>query len=396
MSDAILTVNAGSSSIKFALFGAAPNLPRIATGAVSKIGEAPHLAVRDSTGAVVFEKHWDSAALSHEDLILPVLDWVDTHLGSDELIAAGHRIVHGGEKFFAPVRLDEAALTELATLTPLAPLHEPHNLAAVQAVMALRKNLPQIGCFDTAFHHDMPVIATRIAIPRHYFDEGFRRYGFHGLSYEYISRRLREVAPHLAAGKVIAAHLGNGASVCAMANGKSIDSSMGVSALDGLMMGTRCGIIDAGALLYFLQARGMSADELSDMLYKKSGLLGVSNISADMQVLEASTDPAAAEAIALFVFHAARQISAIISSLGGLNGLVFTAGIGENDASVRAAICARLAWLGLEIDSAANAKNAALISTPQSNIEIHVIPTDEEAMIVRHCLDLLQDSLQFP
>jgi len=389
MADAILTVNAGSSSIKFALFGAADNLPRIATGAVSKIGEAPHLAVRDATGVVVFEKHWDSAALSHEDLILPVLDWVDTHLGDDELIAAGHRIVHGGETFFAPVRLDESALAELATLTPLAPLHEPHNLAAVEAVMALRKDLPQIGCFDTAFHHDMPVIATRIAIPRHYFNEGFRRYGFHGLSYEYISRRLREVAPRLAAGKIIAAHLGNGASVCAMANGKSIDSSMGVSALDGLMMGTRCGIIDAGALLYFLQARGMSADELSDMLYKKSGLLGVSNISADMQVLEASKDPAAAEAIALFVFHAARQISAIISSLGGLDGLVFTAGIGENDPAIRAAICARLAWLGLELDSAANEKNAPLISTPQSKIEIRVIPTDEEAMIARHCLELL-------
>jgi acetate kinase len=390
MADAILTVNAGSSSIKFALFAAAAALPQIATGAVSKIGEAPHLAVRDSHGALVFEKHWEhGAALSHEELILPLLDWVDTHLGTDDLIAAGHRIVHGGEKFFAPVRLDEAALAELAELTPLAPLHEPHNLAAVQAVMDLRKNLPQIGCFDTAFHHDMPAIATRIAIPRHYFNEGFRRYGFHGLSYEYISRRLREVAPRLAAGKVIAAHLGNGASVCAMANGKSIDSSMGVSALDGLMMGTRCGIIDAGALLYFLQARGMSADELSDMLYKKSGLLGVSNISADMQVLEASTDPAAAEAIALFVFHAARQISAIISSLGGLDGLVFTAGIGENDFSVRAAICARLAWLGLEIDSAANKKNAAIVSTTESKIEVRVIPTNEEAMIARHCLELI-------
>jgi len=391
MADAILTVNAGSSSIKFALFAAARELPRIATGAVSKIGEAPRLAVRDASGAVVFETHWEhGAGLSHEELLRPVLDWVDTHLGEDELVAAGHRIVHGGENFFEPARLDEAALAELAKLTPLAPLHEPHNLAAVAAVMGLRKDLPQIGCFDTAFHHDMPVIATRIAIPRHYFNEGFRRYGFHGLSYEYISRRLREVAPQLAAGKVIAAHLGNGASVCAMANGKSIDSSMGVSALDGLMMGTRCGIIDAGALLYFLQARGMNADELSEMLYKKSGLLGVSNISADMQVLEASDDPAAAEAIALFVFHAARQMSALISSLGGLDGLVFTAGIGENDFLVRAAICARLAWLGVEVDGAANAVNAAIISTARSKIEVRVIPTDEEAMIARHCLELLE------
>jgi acetate kinase len=393
MANAILTVNAGSSSIKFALFAAAQNLPRIATGAVAKIGEAPNLMVRDETGAIVFEKHWENGrTLNHENLFLAVLDWVDMHLGADELIAAGHRIVHGGEHFYKPVRLDEAALDELAKLTPLAPLHEPHNLAAVTAVMGLRKNLVQIGCFDTAFHHDMPAIATRIAIPRRYFNEGFRRFGFHGLSYEYIARQLREVAPRLAAGRVIAAHLGNGASVCAMENGKSIDSSMGVSALDGLMMGTRCGIIDAGALLYFLQARGMSADALSDMLYKQSGLLGVSNISADMQVLEASEDPAAAEAIALFVFHAARQISALISSLSGLDGLVFTAGIGENDPAVRAAICARLGWLGLEVDRAANAANATLISTPQSKIEVRVIRTDEEAMIARHCLEFLEES----
>ena len=390
MADAILTVNAGSSSIKFALFAASQSMPRIATGAVSKIGEAPRLTVRDSHGAVVFEKHWEhGAALSHEHLLLPVLDWVDTHLGGDELIAAGHRIVHGGETFFAPARLDETALVELAKLTPLAPLHEPHNLAAVQAVMALRKDLPQIGCFDTAFHHDMPVIATRIAIPRHYFNEGFRRYGFHGLSYEYISHRLREVAPQLQAGRVIAAHLGNGASVCAMANGKSVDSSMGVSALDGLMMGTRCGIIDAGALLYFLQARGMSADELSDMLYKKSGLLGVSNISADMQVLEASDDPAAAEAITLFVFHAARQISALISSLGGLHGLVFTAGIGENSPRIRQQICAGLGWLGVRLDQAANAAGAGRISSADSAIAVWVIPTDEQKMIARHCRELV-------
>ena len=215
-------------------------------------------------------------------------------------------------------------LVELSKLNTLAPLHEMHNLSAIEAVMNLRKGLPQIGCFDTAFHHNMPVIATRLAIPRHFHEEGVRRYGFHGLSYEYISDRLREIAPHLFGGRVVAAHLGNGASVCAMANGKSVDSSMGFTALDGLMMGTRCGIIDPGVLLYLMQARGMSAETITDLLYKKSGLLGVSGISADVRTLEASDDPAAAEAIALFVFDAARQISALVSSLGGLDGLVFT------------------------------------------------------------------------
>jgi acetate kinase len=396
MPDAILTINAGSSSIKFALFEANATLERMASGEVEGIGGAPHFFVRDADGTMLHEKRWaHGEELTHEELLSPLLDWVEQHLGDAKLIAAGHRIVHGGEKFVEPIRVDANVLLELSKLNTLAPLHEIHNLSAVKAVMALRKNLPQIGCFDTAFHHEMPVIATRLAIPRHFHDEGVRRYGFHGLSYEYISGRMREIAPPLASAKVIAAHLGNGASVCAMQNGKSIDSSMGFTALDGLVMGTRCGTIDPGVLLYFMQARGMSAEAISDLLYKKSGLLGVSGISADVRDLLASEDPAAAEAVALFVFHAARQISALIASLGGLDGLIFTAGIGEHAAPVRTAICARLSWLGISLDEAANIKNAGIISTPSSKIEVHIIPTDEEAMIAKHCLEVIQKNSSF-
>jgi len=390
MADAVLTLNAGSSSIKFALFDTAAPLTRIAAGAVANIGATPQFLVRDAAGATIFEKTWaHGAKLSHEDLLGPVLDWIDHHLGEAQLVAAGHRIVHGGENFFQPALLDDKALAELAKLSPLAPLHQPHNLAAVAALRALRPSLPQIGCFDTAFHNGMPAVATRLALPRALRESGIRRYGFHGLSYEYIAGRLREVAPKRAAGRVIAAHLGNGASVCAMRDGKSQDSSMGFTGLDGLIMGTRCGIIDAGVLLYLLQAQAMTPADLSALLYQQSGLLGLSGISADMRLLLASDVPAAAEAVESFAYAASRQIAALTVSLGGLDGLVFTAGIGERAPPIRDKICARLAWLGIEIDAAANAENAGLISTPSSAIEVRVIPTDEEAMIARHTVTTL-------
>ncbi len=259
----------------------------------------------------------------------------------------------------------------------------------MQAVRALRPDLPQIGCFDTAFHHTMPDIATRFALPRSFHEAGVRRYGFHGISYEYIAARLRELAPRLASGRVIAAHLGNGASLCAMADGKSVESTMGFTALDGLVMGTRCGSIDGGVLLYLEQVRGLTADAVSDLLYKQSGLLGVSGISADMRTLLASADPAAAQAVDLFAYSAARHAGALVAALGGVDGLVFTAGIGEHAPEIRAAICARLGWLGAKISPEANAANAPVISAEDSRIEIRVIPTDEEAMIARHCLALL-------
>ncbi len=386
MADAVLTINSGSSSIKFALFELGAELTRIAAGQAENIGAAPHLRIKVGN-VVALEKRWpDLAPLDHEDLLGQVLNWVEGHLGEDKLAAAGHRIVHGGEHFIEPVLLNEDIMTKLAGLNQLAPLHEPHNLAAVRAIMNLRPELPQIGCFDTAFHHTMPEVATRLALPRHFHDEGVRRYGFHGLSYEYISGKLREVSPRLAAGRVIVAHLGNGASLCAMKNGVSIDSTMGFTALDGLMMGTRSGAIDPGVLIYLMQARGMNASDITSLLYKKSGLLGVSGISSDVRTLLADPHPEAAEALELFAYTVARHTGALASSLGGLDGFVFTAGIGEHAPQIRAAICKRLAWLGFDLSPEANTANEPAISTPDSEAEIRVIPTDEELMIARHVL----------
>ncbi|MDD2705896.1 MAG: acetate/propionate family kinase [Acidocella sp.] len=386
MADAVLTINSGSSSIKFALFELGAELTRIAAGQAENIGAAPHLRIKVGN-VVALEKRWpDLAPLDHEDLLGQVLNWVEGHLGEDKLAAAGHRIVHGGEHFIEPVLLNEDIMTKLAGLNQLAPLHEPHNLAAVRAIMNLRPELPQIGCFDTAFHHTMPEVAMRLALPRHFHDEGVRRYGFHGLSYEYISGKLREEAPRLAAGRVIVAHLGNGASLCAMKNGVSIDSTMGFTALDGLMMGTRSGAIDPGVLIYLMQARGMNASDITSLLYKKSGLLGVSGISSDVRTLLADPHPEAAEALELFAYTVARHTGALASSLGGLDGFVFTAGIGEHAPQIRAAICKRLAWLGFDLSPEANTANEPAISTPDSEAEIRVIPTDEELMIARHVL----------
>ncbi len=390
MTDAILTLNAGSSSIKFSLFGANGTLALAAHGEVEKIGIAPRLRVKNAKGDMVLERNWEHGAdLSHEALLEPLLDWVTTHLDGADLLAAGHRIVHGGRLFNGPVRLDAANMAELATLVPLAPLHQPHNLAAVQAVMALRPDVPQIGCFDTAFHHDMPLLATLMAIPRHFHEEGMRRYGFHGLSYEFIARRLREIAPEDAKGRVIAAHLGNGASLCAMRDGRSVDSTMGMTALEGLMMGTRCGSIDPGAILYLMQSGGMDAEAITKLLYQQSGLLGVSGISADMRELLASAEPHAAEAVALFAYRAATEIAGLAVALEGLECLIFTAGIGEHAPAARAAICARLGWLGVVLDGVANQRNAAVISAPDSRVMVRVIPTDEDAMIAQHCLEVL-------
>ncbi|HTQ71752.1 MAG TPA: acetate/propionate family kinase [Acidocella sp.] len=389
MADAILTINAGSSSIKFALFELKNELIRTAVGLVENIGAAPHLRIKTGD-QVALEKRWpDHAPLNHEDLLGEVLGWVDAHLGDDVLVAAGHRIVHGGQSFTAPLLLDPAHLAEIAQLSQLAPLHEPHNCAAVQALFKLRPALPQVGCFDTSFHHTIPDIATRFAIPRKFHDEGVRRYGFHGLSYEYITSRLPDLAPHLARSRLLIAHLGNGASMCAVKDGKSIDTTMGFTALDGLVMGTRCGAIDAGVLIYFMQSHGMNAEDLTSLLYKKSGLLGVSGISADVRTLEENSTKEAREALDLFTYQAARQAGELITSLGGLDGLVFTAGIGEHAPAIRAAICERLAWMGIKLSPQANAANESTISAPDSAVEVRVIPTDEELMIATHTRSLI-------
>jgi len=389
MANAVLTINAGSSSIKFALFELGTELTRVAEGLAEGIGTAPHLLIK-AGGQVALEKRWpEHAPETHEELMGEVLDWVESHLGDDELIGAGHRIVHGGDRYTAPTKLDKAVFDDLTKLDPLAPLHEPHNLAAIRAVFKLRPELPQVGCFDTAFHHTMPEVATRVAIPRAFWAEGVRRYGFHGLSYEYIAEQLHIVAPHLAKGRVIIAHLGNGASLCALKNGVSIESTMGFTALEGLIMGTRCGSIDPGVLLYLGQEHNMDANAITDLLYKKSGLLGVSGISPDVRTLLTSPAPEAAEALEMFTYSIARHAGAMISVLGGLDAIVFTAGIGEHAASVRAAVCARLAWTGLELNAQANAANEVSISTPNSAVEVHVIPTNEELMIARHTLTLI-------
>lgn len=391
MADAVLTLNAGSSSIKFSLFEvdgkASPSLRMVSRGEIEGIGSAPHFVVRNLAGAILAERRWPDPNQAFASLLEAAIDWAEGHLGADRLIAVGHRVVHGGANHYWPERVTAALLDALDRLTPLAPLHEPHNIEPIRAIAASRPNLPQVACFDTAFHHTMPKVATRFALPREYEQAGVRRYGFHGLSYEYIASRLRDIAPDLAKGRVITAHLGNGASLCAMLDGRSIDTTMGFTALDGLVMGTRSGNLDPGVILYLEQERGLSAKQVETLLYEQSGLLGVSGgLASDMRTLLASDDPRAKEAVELFVYRIVREIGALTSSLGGLDGLVFTAGIGEHAPEIRERVCARLGWLAVALDAKANQRNAGLISTPDSGVAIRVIPTDEEAMIVRHTL----------
>lgn len=392
----LLSLNAGSSSIKFSLFTLEDELCLSAHGQIEKIGLAPALRVADAQGQPLHHQSWNDPALTHEALLGGLLDWVMGHLDGRELIGIGHRVVHGGARFSEPCLVGGAVMEALAALNDLAPLHQPHNLAAIEATLALRPDLPQVACFDTAFHHAMPVLATWLGLPRALHDAGVRRYGFHGLSYEFIARQLAALDPDLAGGRVIAAHLGNGASLCAMKAGQSVDTSMGFSALDGLMMGTRCGTLDAGAVLHLMLQRGMSAQGVQDMLYRRSGLLGVSGLSSDMRELAASAAPEAEEAIALFAWRAAREAGGLMSVLGGLDGIVFTAGIGEHDAAMRARICAHLRWAGVEIDPQANAIHAPVISAPASAIRVRVIPTDEERMIALHTLSAIKEQADAP
>lgn len=388
--DAVLTLNAGSSSIKFSLFELADagKLRPVTRGEVERIGARQHFVARDSADVMLAEDTW--CEQHFQPLIEKVIVWAETHLGRDRLIAVGHRVVHGGAHHHRPERVTVKLLADLDRLSSLAPLHQHHNLEPIRAIAAARPDLPQVACFDTGFHHTMPLVSTRFALPRSYEAEGVRRYGFHGISYEYLARRLRDVAPELAGGRIIAAHLGNGASLCAMRDGKSVDTTMGFTALDGLMMGTRCGSLDPGVVLYLEQERGLTAKQIEDLLYRQSGLLGVSGITGDMRILLASDDLFAAEAVELFVFRIAREIGALTSSLGGLDGLVFSAGIGEHAPQIRTMVAARLRWLGVVLDSEANRSNSPLISAQSSRIAVRVIPTDEEAMIAWHTLDIIR------
>jgi len=385
MTGSILTINGGSSSLKFALFDNIAELTATVRGEIEDLDAAPHLLARDAAGAVLAERRWSAGSDMHPFAVAldALLNFADAHLGRDGLAAVGHRVVHGGADHIAPEMITPALVALLETLTPLDPLHMPDNLAPMRAVTAARPQLAQVACFDTAFHHTMSPLAARFALPRALEKKGVRRYGFHGLSYEYISSCLKTQSPALARGRVIAAHLGSGASLCALSDGSSIATTTGFSALDGLVMATRCGSLDPGVILY-LGRQGYSFADIEDLLYRSSGLLGVSGISGDVRVLLASDDPHARDAIELFTYRIALEAGAMISALGGLDGLVFTAGIGEHAPAVRSAVCARLSWLGLRIDETANAASAGRISMTDSKVEVRVIATDEELMIARH------------
>ncbi|SEM91047.1 acetate kinase [Gemmobacter aquatilis] len=385
MSDAVLVLNAGSSSIKFAVYPArAGEDAALLGGKITGIGTRAVFAARDGDGAAMAPGPMgDVAALDHHALIARLVDWLDSHHEGIAIVAAGHRVVHGGQRFAAPCRITPQTMADLQALAPLAPLHQPHNLDAIAALTARAPDLPQVACFDTAFHRSQPHLAQLFALPRHFADEGILRYGFHGLSYDYIAGILPDHLGAQAEGRVIVAHLGNGASMCAMQGRKSVASTMGFTALDGLMMGQRCGALDAGVVLHLIQTLGMSAQAVQDLLYHEAGLLGVSGLSNDMATLERSTDPHAREAIALFCYRAARELGSLAAALQGLDALVFTAGIGENSALCRALICDYLGWMGVALDADANRAHATVISAPGARMPVLVLPTNEELVVAQ-------------
>lgn len=387
----ILVFNAGSSSLKFALYDSARDEPTLMLrGRVEGLHAQPSFRVQDGAGAILDAREWQQGEkVSQGDALTHILSWIGEHFGALSVGAVAHRVVHGGEHYVRPVRVDEKVLGDLERLVPLAPLHQSNNLAPMRILRESRPALPQIACFDTAFHHTQPALARRIALPEEYVRDGVRRYGFHGLSYEYIASVLPQFAPQAARDKTIVLHLGNGASMCALLGGHSIATTMGFTALDGLVMGTRCGSIDPGVLLYLMQQRGMSADALQNLLYHHSGLLGVSGVASDIRALEASDDPRAAEAIDLFVYRIGRELGSLAAALQGVETLVFTAGIGEHRASIRARVCRDAAWLGVELDDESNRAGGPLISKPSSRVAAWVIPTDEEIMMARHAKAVL-------
>lgn len=382
----VLVLNAGSSSLKFQTFSFADGaLQGRLRGQIEGIGSDARASARDAGGTVVLDEDLDDAAMRDAGAALEWLTgWMDTRLAGHEIVAVGHRVVHGGANFAAPVRVDREVLRELEALIPLAPLHQPPNLAPIRRMLDARPQLPQVACFDTAFHRTQPMEAQLFAIPRHYYDQGVRRYGFHGLSYEYIARRLEAVAPEAAAGRTVVAHLGSGVSMCALHQGRSVATTMGFSALDGCPMGTRPGSLDPGVVLYLLREGGLSLDDVETLLYRRSGLLGLSGIGSDMRELQESSDPNAKLAIDYFVYRLARELGGLAAAMGGLDALVFTAGIGENSPAIRERVCQRAEWLGIHIDHAANASGGPRISRGDSPVSVWRLPTNEERMIAEH------------
>jgi len=389
--NAIAVVNAGSSSVKFSLFlrrGDALDL-RL-RGQFESLSGKPRFVAKDAAGRTVAERTWDEGArLGHAGALAHLVEFLRGHGEGARLIGVGHRVVHGGLEYAEPVRLDETVLVKLDKYVPLAPLHQPHNLAAIRALAARAPDLPQIACFDTAFHRTNPELAQMFALPYALHEAGVRRYGFHGLSYEYIASRLPSVDEKAATGRTVVLHLGNGASMCALSSGRSVASTMGFTAVDGLPMGTRAGSLDPGVVLYLIDERGMDTRAVEKLLYQQSGLLGVSGIASDMRTLLASDSPRARLAIDLFVYRIGRELGSLAAALGGVDAIVFTAGVGENSAEIRARVCRAARWLGVELDDAANAVGGPRISTATSRVAAWAIATNEELMIARHTEALL-------
>ncbi len=380
-----IVFNAGSSSIKFSLYEK-EKLELVFDGEIEDIPDKPFLWVKDASGKEICRT--EGFASGHHSAITTLLEWIESHSDGSKIIAAGHRVVHGGKVFSEPVVVNKKVIEQLKTFIPLAPLHQPHNIEVIEAFTSLYPNIPQVACFDTAFHRTQPEIAELFALPKKYADEGIIRYGFHGLSYQYIASVLPEYAEKKVNGRVIGSHLGNGASMCAMKNLKSVATTMGFTALDGLMMGTRCGNLDPGVVLYLLEEKGMAADEVTNLLYKESGLKGISGISYDMEDLLNSDKPEAKEAIDLFCYQAAMQLSGLVPTIGGLDVLVFTAGIGQHAPIIRQKICEKLDWLGVTLDSEQNDANELCISTNDSDVGVYVIPTDEEKIIASMTMNI--------
>jgi len=394
MNKYLLVINAGSSSIKFAIYQAAILSPlRVdATGQIDGIGSHSRFMVRDAQGDLLSDCLLSTEeANNHAGAITIIRSWLLEYLRGGTLLAVGHRVVHGGQQYFTPILIDEKVLIDLENLIPLAPLHQPHNLAAMRALQEIMPSLPQVACFDTAFHRTQPEVAQLFALPRCITDVGVRRYGFHGLSYEYIVSVLPDLDASLVKARIIVAHLGNGASLCAIQNGRTVATTMGFSPLDGLVMGSRCGSLDPGVLLYLMKHYNMDAHALEQLLYYQSGLLGVSGISNDMHTLLDSDAPQAKEAIDLFVYRVGREIGSLVAALGGLDALIFTGGIGENSAEIRAKICQWTEWLGLELDVSANEAGATCISILSSKLTVWVVNTDENRMIAEHTLQQISD-----
>jgi len=391
MADVIAVLNAGSSSFKFSLFGEQVGRPvLLARGQAEGLGTSPRFVAKAADGAVLEEKAWgDGATLGHEGALDHLVGFLRDRLAQHRLVGVGHRVVHGGLEYAKPVRVTPAIVAALEKYVPLAPLHQPHNLRPIQVLLARLPDLPQVACFDTAFHRTQPAVAQAFALPKSITDRGVRRYGFHGLSYEYIASALPGISPAAAKGKTVVLHLGNGASMCALGGGRSVASTMGFTAADGLPMGTRCGSLDPGVVLYLIDELGMDTRAVEDLIYRQSGLLGVSGISSDMRVLLESSDPRAKAAVDLFVYRIGRELGSLAAALGGLDAIVFTAGIGENSAVLRERVLREAAWLGVALDRAANEGKGPCISAGGSRVSAWVIPTDEELMIARHTRDIL-------